>query len=340
MARHRVRAFTLVELLVVIAIIGALIGLLLPAVQRARESGRRSTCLSNIRQLALASLQYEERFDRWVPLFDKLPQNQRASESAEQFTTWAVLLLPDLERQAALDDYAKGERPLPDYYIETFLCPSNSVLERSGSVTSYAANAGAALPAIRQRPANGPFLNRIYDRKAAVAEGHWKDGKDHTLAFSERNDVGRYDIIGWNGIGPSNHDDHAEEENYLDHGVVDDGEDRVWGPAFVWQLGEPPQCALINGPLCGCNQPDLCIIISGTPRYPSKPCTLECNVAQRSPNAKPSSEHSGGVNVAFGSGRAGFLRDTIDYEVYRSLMTLNGKYADVNDVKFDDSDIQ
>jgi prepilin-type N-terminal cleavage/methylation domain-containing protein len=317
MNRERVRAFTLVELLVVIAIIGTLIALLLPAVQRAREASRRSTCLSHQRQLALAALQYDGRMRRYPALFDEMPiQKRRSPTSSERWTTWAVLLLADLEYSQQLDQYSFGDAPLPNIYVDSLMCPSDAAQTRSGSVTSFAVNGGRAKSVVFQRPANGPFLNRAYDAKAGMVDGHWKDGKDRTIAFSERVDGGRYDFLGWNGFltEPRNPD-----KDHIDRHVVDKNkEDRLWGPAFVWQ-DEPLKCAYINAAPCICDPSDTppCVPTSGG-WYVAATCSFECNVEERSPNAKPSSEHGGGVNIVFASGRGMFLRESIDYAVFRA----------------------
>jgi prepilin-type N-terminal cleavage/methylation domain-containing protein len=88
------RGFTLVELLVVIAIIGTLVGLLLPAVQSAREAARRSACSNNMKQLGLTLLNFESTRKRLPAATDRTPA---ASNVAAGSYSWVAFVLPFLE---------------------------------------------------------------------------------------------------------------------------------------------------------------------------------------------------------------------------------------------------
>jgi prepilin-type N-terminal cleavage/methylation domain-containing protein/prepilin-type processing-associated H-X9-DG protein len=115
-APHR-RGFTLVELLVVIAIIGILVSLALPAVHAARESTRRMTCQSNLRQIGIA-------LDNWM---DSRGNNTRYPEVAE---------MPSLDKTRPslpklLDKWVENNTQL-------FACPSdNEYFEREGLSYEY-----------------------------------------------------------------------------------------------------------------------------------------------------------------------------------------------------------
>jgi prepilin-type N-terminal cleavage/methylation domain-containing protein/prepilin-type processing-associated H-X9-DG protein len=104
--RHVHAAFTLVELLVVIAIIGVLIGLLLPAVQKAREAARRSSCQSNLRQMALSVLQYESVYGKFptgsVNYGAELTSPSRRGSNS---VSWHYFILPFIEQ---LELFEKG----------------------------------------------------------------------------------------------------------------------------------------------------------------------------------------------------------------------------------------
>lgn len=147
---HQRTAFTLVELLVTIAIIGILIGMLLPAVQNVREAARSTQCRNNLRQIGLATHNYESSISQIPP-----------SRPADGFLTWPVLLMPHMDQQnlaSRFDLQAPYSNQDPDVIAEGIpgmLCPSRragtmlSLDEKddrlTGAVGDYAGNAGTHL---------------------------------------------------------------------------------------------------------------------------------------------------------------------------------------------------
>ena len=102
--------FTLIELLVVIAIIGVLVALLLPAVQAARESARRSQCINNIKQLCLALHSYHDAIGRFPPSiqFDQkfVGNIEEGLETSSLYgPNWVIMILPYLEQQSVYDAF-------------------------------------------------------------------------------------------------------------------------------------------------------------------------------------------------------------------------------------------
>src|SRR5262245_4673754 len=97
-ARSRRMAFTLVELLVVIAIIGMLMALLLPAVNSAKETARRTECLNHLKQLALAAQQYETSKSELPGYANQIAKTADSSgNKIYRLGTWAMMLLPYVE---------------------------------------------------------------------------------------------------------------------------------------------------------------------------------------------------------------------------------------------------
>lgn len=134
---RRQSGFSLVELLVVIAIISTLVGLLLPAVQAARESGRRTSCANNVRQLAVACQQHVEAQGHfptggWGQEWGGDPD---AGFGSKQPGGWHYALLPYIDQSTLRNDgsgqdatgKAAAAKRVYETHVGTFVCPTRGV---------------------------------------------------------------------------------------------------------------------------------------------------------------------------------------------------------------------
>ena len=145
---RRPRAFTLVELLVVIAIIGLLVALLLPAVQAARESARRTQCTNNMKQVGLALHAHNEHHGcfpygqiNYIGVWGSVPPTYNpAPYNMNERRCWMRQSLPYLNQiplYRQFDAFMRGfwtalGFPQMPTVVSTFVCPSDSVDSQVG----------------------------------------------------------------------------------------------------------------------------------------------------------------------------------------------------------------
>ena len=192
------RGVTLVELLVVVAILAATIGLLLPAVQTARETTRRSSCTNNLRQLGLAAANHESARGRF-PLGAESRQWDERPDFPHQFFRWSVLahLAPYYEEERLLrsldltvplyvglspGDIAPQNRPIVKLTVPLFLCPSDVGVPVSDlfGPTNYAGCTGTGIDG------GTPFAtDGLFGINSRIRARDVRDGLSKTVAFSE-----------------------------------------------------------------------------------------------------------------------------------------------------------
>jgi prepilin-type N-terminal cleavage/methylation domain-containing protein len=202
------RGFTLVELLVVIAIIGILVSLLLPAVQAAREAGRRTQCANNLRQLGLAVHNFHD-VQRFSP---PVHTGGRNSNSEDRYGTWFVVILPFIEQQALFEQFdlskqwSEAPNPaaaaLPAASLSVYQCPSRrSGVNMSDAEPQVGATGDYAASSVADANYQHQFQSQSVLHGAMIGSGperqvtRWKgrigfaaitDGLSNTLLAGEK----------------------------------------------------------------------------------------------------------------------------------------------------------
>jgi prepilin-type N-terminal cleavage/methylation domain-containing protein len=208
---HPRRGFTLIELLVVIAIVAVLIGLLLPAVQKVRESAARMSCSNNLKQLGLAAHNYHDANGKFPPQI-----GWTAPTAAGTFGTVLFHLLPHLEQQTlfnrgpvtvtAVETYpttwtrVAGTIDMRDSGVEAvvvkgFVCPSDPAVGTTLAAWGWAGGSYAGnYPLFGNPPPSAAPWGAYGVTPSAVATwqgsatlpGSIPDGTSNTLLFAEK----------------------------------------------------------------------------------------------------------------------------------------------------------
>ena len=183
--------FTLVELLVVISIIAMLAGLLLPAINAARENGRRAQCISNQRQVAFACLNFEQTKGAFPRLREFLGGAAHAPggtgvNSTE--LTWVALLLPFMEQNTAWGQISNGtaENALSELVLPVMQCKSSGISPGENRI-NYVCNAG---PNNFVELNNGGFAASHSGAEYGRPERRKRDAKMYTIFFDPGADIG------------------------------------------------------------------------------------------------------------------------------------------------------
>jgi prepilin-type N-terminal cleavage/methylation domain-containing protein/prepilin-type processing-associated H-X9-DG protein len=326
------RGFTLIELLVVIAIIAVLIALLLPAVQAAREAARRAQCVNNLKQIALACYNYESATGSYPMgnITQSWVEDPNCGGTYYGHTAMSYIL-PYVEgtNQYNAINYARPYNSFSQttaYYnkVATYICPSDGTTVSlpanfiATSQTSYAPVRGIRENiAWVQSPKNasnrcgvndseGLFGANIAYRVADVI-----DGTSNTMMFGETSRFPQEESSSshfsfWNvcagpWAGPPWTGTPAWPNDV-----------RVTGGAFVVpKLNSPP--VLNNAFDCQSNVPAPHSLNWALPPD-NPPCINQGQWGFRS-------RHSGGANFAFADGSVKYVKNSVNYLVYRALGT-------------------
>jgi len=205
--------FTLVELLVVITIIGILMGLLIPAVNAARETARKSQCATNMKNLALAGVQHDVQKNAlpgFIQSFGTFDSGMDPSDPANtpanhlKLGTWAVALLPWLDGQPTYEHWTQdrypvittstelgrldgtsgqGMHPLAAPNLSIFQCPSNPVSRGNFGKNSMVYNNG-----MHPRMQDGTWLLRNYNGNSRLINSMDKNSGVGTQQFNSTAD--------------------------------------------------------------------------------------------------------------------------------------------------------